>query len=210
MFTGIIENVGRVVALRGDELAVELGFVADTARAGDSICVSGVCLTVTKLEGQRGFFDVSGETVRRSATGSLKAGQEVNLERALQAGGRLDGHIVQGHIDGTGKVSRVQQSGQFAEVTVEAGAELLEQMVEKGSVAVDGISLTIAKLYERSFMLALIPETLARTNWKDIRAGRVVNIETDIVGKMIKKQVEKYLSGGKGLSREALERFGFA
>jgi len=213
MFTGIIETVGTVrqVVPKGTQmqLVVDLGRIADGVRPGDSIAVSGVCLTVCKLAGTEATFDVSGETVDKSTLKNLKPAAKVNLERAMSAQGRFGGHIVQGHVDGTGKIASIQKQTDFALFRIEAPAELLDQMVLKGSVAADGISLTVAKLDKTSFEIAVIPTTLKETTWQTAKAGEAVNIETDILIKVVKKQLEKILPAEGGLTLDKLKDHGF-
>lgn len=207
MFTGIIEHVGTVRGVSPREITVDTGPLAEGIAYGDSVCVSGVCLTATRIEASIVRFDVSAETAARSALKELRTGAKVNLERAMRADGRFGGHIVQGHIDGIGKIAKIRDQGEFAEFTFEASAELLDEMVVKGSVAVDGISLTIARMDERSFTVALIPTTLGETTWKHAKLGDTVNIETDILCKIIKKQLRK-MTGGP-LSMDKLREMGF-
>ncbi|MBE0537153.1 MAG: riboflavin synthase [Phycisphaerae bacterium] len=212
MFTGIIETVGTVRAVRsgggGQVIAVELGQAAGGVRPGDSIAVSGVCLTVSRLAGTAADFDVSGETLARSTLAAVKAGMQVNLERALPADGRFGGHIVLGHVDGTGRLAAMEKRGSFTEMRFAVGAELLDEMVMKGSVAIDGISLTISEIDERGFSVALIPTTLKETTLSRARIGDVVNIETDILIKAVRKYISK-LAGGGGLTVEKLREHGF-
>jgi riboflavin synthase alpha subunit len=174
MFTGIVERVGRVAA-PGRKLVVETGW-ADLRR-GESIAVSGVCLTVARLDGGRAGFDIVPETVRRTTLGDFKKGGRVNLERALRAGDRLSGHLVQGHIDGTGRVIR-------AGATLRIESPLAAQLVPKGSVAIDGVSLTVVDVEPGAFTIALIPTTRKITTLGRLRKGQRVNVELDV---MLKK-----------------------
>ena len=213
MFTGIIETVGTIRAVRPKgatmQLVVDLNRIAESVQVGDSIAVSGVCLTACKLAGTEATFDVSGETVEKSALRNLKPAGKVNLERAMSAQGRFGGHIVQGHVDGIAKVASIQKQADFAIFRIEASTDLLDQMVLKGSVAVDGISLTVAKLDNTGFEVAVIPTTLQETTWHNAKAGDVVNIETDILIKVVKKQLEKILPAEGGLTLEKLKEHGF-
>lgn len=213
MFTGIIESGGVVRAARlgssGGAISVEIGRLAEGTKPGDSIAVNGVCLTVCKLAGIVADFDVSGETVVKSSVGKLRVGSVVNLERAMSAGGRFGGHIVQGHIDGTGKIASIDRKGEFAEMRFEVDAELLGEIVAKGSVAIDGISLTVAKLDSRGFAVAVIPVTLKETTLAKAKVGDVVNVETDIICKTIKRQLEQMAGDGGGLSLDKLRGMGF-
>ena len=213
MFTGIIEAIGEVAVLepRGDiRLRLRTGKLdlADVA-LGDSIAVNGVCLTVSKLNGTEAVFDVSGETVEKSSLKNLRAAAKVNLERAMSAQGRFGGHVVQGHVDGVAKIASVQKQVDFATFRIEASVDLLDQMVLKGSVAVDGISLTVARLDNAGFEIAIIPTTLRETTWHDAHVGDIVNIETDILIKVVKKQLEKILPTDRGLTIDKLKEYGF-
>ena len=188
MFTGLVATGGRVAALRGGRLTIELDAPLDLA-SGDSIAVNGVCLTASEVR-DRGFdADVMGETLRRTTLGELEAGDRVNLEPALRASDRLGGHIVQGHVDGTGVVESVGSEGFARVVRVEAGPELLRYVVEKGSIAVDGVSLTVAEVDDESFSAGLIPETLERTTFGAVAVGRRVNLEVDVLAKYVEKLV---------------------
>jgi len=213
MFTGLIEAVCTVKLVRRTEggllLTIDLGRLADETRIGDSISINGVCLTVAEFRGSTGSFDLSGETLAKSALGKLKAGSQVNAERAVKAADRFGGHFVAGHIDGTATIKAVDKHGQFADIRFSAEPELLEQMVVKGSVAVDGISLTIASMDENGFSAAIIPQTLAKTTLGAAKIGDTVNIETDIIVKTIKKQLEKILPQEKKLTIEKLRQSGF-
>ena len=213
MFTGIIEHVGTAKAVSQSggsaELAIDIGPLAWDAGTGDSIAVSGVCLTITSLDGSVASFDVSGETLSRTTLGKLRSGDAVNLERALRADSRMGGHFVQGHIDGTATIKQVQRRGEFADIRFTAGPELLSQMVAKGSVAVDGVSLTIAAMDRTTFTVAVIPQTLRATTLGTAKIGDEVNIETDIIVKTVKKQLENILQQTGELSVERLKELGF-
>ncbi len=195
MFTGIIEEVGHVKALhRGAKsftLEVEADVVVQDAQVGDSIATNGVCLTVTSLS-EHGFTaDVMPETVERTALGQLKPGSPVNLERALSLQTRLGGHIVSGHIDGTGRIASLRQDDTALWLTVECDSKLLRYIVEKGSVALQGVSLTVARVDERSFSVSLIPHTQDATTLHSVRVGDLVNIENDIIAKYVEKLLGK-------------------
>ncbi|MBN2137324.1 MAG: riboflavin synthase [Sedimentisphaerales bacterium] len=190
-------------------LTVDLGELAHDAKIGDSIAINGVCLTVAETAGTCATFEVSAESLDRSTTGSLRPNAKVNAEAALKLTDRLAGHFVQGHIDGTATVKTVRKQGDFAEISFAAAPELLSQMVLKGSVAVDGISLTIAKMDAGTFTVAVIPQTLAATTLAQAKAGDPVNIETDIIVKTIKKQLENILPQGGAMSVERLRELGF-
>ena len=209
MFTGLVEMMCpvRSVSAGGDgrRLAVELGVLAEQVKVGDSVAINGVCLTVSTLDGQIGQFEVGRETLGRTTLGLLAAGSVVNVELALRAGDRIGGHFVQGHSDGTATVKAVERHGEFADMRFAAGPELLENIVPKGSVAVDGVSLTVVDVNDAGFGVALIPTTLERTTLGKLRVGDKVNIETDIIAKVINKQVSKDRVRPTGLSVEMLK-----
>ncbi|HEX42927.1 MAG TPA: riboflavin synthase [Phycisphaerales bacterium] len=214
MFTGLIEATGVVrsparAAGATAALTVDLGSIAGECRVGDSIAVNGVCLTIAGIEAGNVCFDLSRETLERSSLARLRAGGKVNIERALPATARLGGHIVQGHIDGTARIAAIDRRDHYADIRFSADRRLLSQMVEKGSVAVDGISLTVAALDHESFTVAVIPETLARTTLANTRAGDLVNIETDIVVKAVHKYLDNVLPSETGLTVEKLKQMGF-
>jgi len=215
MFTGLIEAICTVKSVSqrtggdGLSLTIDLGKLANDSKIGDSIAINGTCLTLARLEGKLAAFDVSGETLTKSNLGKLRPPSQVNVERAVKATDRLGGHIVQGHIDGTATIKAIDKRGQFADLRFAADAELLDQMVIKGSVAVDGISLTIASMDEMSFSVAIIPETLKRTTLGKAKIGDEVNIETDIIVKIIKKQLDKILPQKQPLTTETLKELGF-
>jgi riboflavin synthase len=192
VFTGLVEDLGHVVDVNRTDDGAVLTFETPLARElgeGDSIAVNGVCLTAVGICGDRFGADVMQETLRRSSLGDLESGGRVNLELALRADARLGGHIMQGHVDGVGVVDGVREDGFARIVTIAAAPELLRYVVEKGSIAVDGISLTVARVDERSFDVSLIPETLERTNLGGTSEGRTVNLEVDIVAKYVEKLV---------------------
>ena len=213
MFTGIVEFVGTVKASRpapgGKCLAVDIGHLTEDASLGDSIAVNGVCLTVTKITQTIAEFDVSSETIARSTLKNLTPGQKVNLERAMPANGRLGGHFVQGHVDGTAQLKKVTNQGEFKLVTFTTETQLIRQMIVKGSVAVDGISLTVAEIKENSFSIAVIPATWENTNLKTKKIGEKMNIETDIITKTIQQQLKTMFGQEKGLTIDKLNQMGF-
>jgi riboflavin synthase len=190
-------------------LSIDLGELADDGRIGDSIAISGVCLTIARLEGSIAAFELSGETLARSTLGKLKPSSQVNVERAIKVADRFGGHFVQGHIDGTATIKAIDKRGEFADMKFAAEPGLLNAMVVKGSVAVDGISLTIASIDQNSFTVALIPETLNKTTLSRVKIGYEVNIETDIIVKTIKTQLEKILPQRQSLTAEKLKELGF-
>jgi riboflavin synthase len=198
MFTGLVETTAQVRSVEPDgdgvRLEVETPLAAELAH-GDSIAVNGVCLTAVEPRDGRFRADVMAETLRRSSLGPLGAGDEVNVELALRAGDRLGGHVVQGHVDGTGSVESVREEG-FARVVrvaapAAAPAEVLRYVVEKGSIAVDGVSLTVASVDDAGFTVSLIPETLERTTLGQAAPGRVVNLEVDVLAKYVEKLVNR-------------------
>jgi len=196
MFTGIVEEVGRVAALDGLRIDVACGF--DDLAIGDSVAVNGVCLTVVELsaldDGWGFAAELSEETLARTSLGQLGSGSAVNLERPVPAGGRLGGHVVQGHVDGTGMVRRLDPQEGSVVIWIEAPQALRRYLVEKGSVAVDGVSLTVAGLKGEAFSIALIPHTLTATTLSDKTPGDVVNLEVDILA----KYVESLLGAQRG------------
>jgi riboflavin synthase len=197
VFTGIVETVGRIAAIEpvGElvRLAVDAPEIADGVRTGDSVAVNGGCLTVTKLESGRFHFEAVRETLDRTSLGGLRVGARVNLERAMRADARLDGHIVQGHVDGTGRVRELARQGDDVRLAVDCGPELSDCMVEKGSVAIDGVSLTVVSVDERGFDVALIPHTLAVTTLGELRPGDRVNLEADVLAKYVRRYVKRVL-----------------
>jgi riboflavin synthase len=213
MFTGLIEQICQVRSLSKKagsmDLAVDLGSLIQGTKIGDSIALNGVCLTVTKIAGSVANFDVSAETLEKSTIGLLKVSDTLNAERAMPAKGRFGGHFVQGHIDGTACVKKITKQDGFSTIQFTAGAELLSQMVVKGSVAVNGISLTIASMDAESFTVAVIPETLAKTTLGQAKEAYVVNIETDIIIKAVKKQLENILPAKESLTMDKLRQMGF-
>jgi len=192
VFTGLVADLGTVAEVHsttdGVRLAIESA-LANELHEGDSVAVNGVCLTAVGLCGDRFGADVMHETLRRSSLVEVAAGAKVNLELALKADGRLGGHIVQGHVDGVGAISDTRDDGFARIVTIAADPELLRYVVEKGSIAVDGVSLTVARVDEGSFDVSLIPETLQRTNLGAARPGTPVNLEVDILAKYVEKLV---------------------
>jgi riboflavin synthase len=213
MFTGLIEEVCAVklVSRRAEAivLTIDLGNIADGCKIGDSIAINGACLTISKLQGSVASFDVSSETLSKTTLAKLQPSAQVNIERAMKANDRFGGHFVLGHIDGTAMIKRIDRRGDFADITFSASPELLDQMVVKGSVAVDGISLTIAAMDDNSFSVALIPETLKKTTLGKAKVGDIVNIETDIIVKTVKKQLEKILPQEQKMTVEKLKQLGF-
>ncbi|RLS78069.1 MAG: riboflavin synthase [Planctomycetota bacterium] len=194
MFTGLVEALGRVLAVVGEgagvRLAVEAGSMAGEATIGDSICVSGCCLSVVRIEGGRLEFQLGPETLARTTLGGLSAGAAVNLERSLRLSDRLGGHLVSGHVDGVGQLVSLVRDGDWVACRFAPPPALLPQLAPKGSVAIDGVSLTIVDADASSFGVALIPHTLACTTLGALVPGAAVNLETDLVA----KYVDRWLS----------------
>jgi len=215
MFTGLIEAVCTVKSATGSsaagamQLSVDMGQLAEDVHIGDSIAINGACLTVTKITNSIADFDVSGETLSMTTLGLLKPSSRVNVERAMKPSDRFGGHFVQGHIDGTAKIISIEEKGRFRNVKFATENELLEQMVSKGSVAVDGISLTILGMDKEGFTVALIPETLEMTTLDRAKIGDTVNIENDLIVKTIKKQLENILPNENKMTIEKLKQLGF-
>jgi len=211
MFTGLIESVCEVRSLSasGGALVVDLGSLVDDCRLGDSIAINGACLTVTHLAGTVATFGLSSETLETSTLSRFKPRALVNVERAMKATDRFGGHIVQGHVDGVGTVKAIKQLGDFADLEFGADTELLDQIVSKGSVAIDGVSLTIASLGPDSFRVAAIPETLGRTTLGAARIGEQVNVEIDIIVKVVRRQLESIMPAEQPLTVERLRQMGF-
>jgi riboflavin synthase len=196
MFTGLVQDRGRIEAVDTTADGVRLRVrtaLASELREGDSVAVEGVCLPATAVEPAGFRADVMTETLRRSTLGDLRAGSSANLELPLRAGDRLGGHVVQGHVDGIGEIGDVTQEGFSRRLFVLAPAELLRYVVEKGSIAVAGVSLTVADVSDEGFAVALIPETLERTTLGDLEGGDRVNLEVDVLA----KHVEKLLEGAR-------------
>ena len=191
MFTGIIEETGAVrhVSLHGNSGSIQIGaeLVLKGTKPGDSIAVNGVCLTVTTMDSKSFTADVMAETLRRSNLGNLKGGDRVNLERAMPAEGRFGGHIVSGHIDGIGTIAAMENEGNATWVYIRTSSDILALIVEKGSIAIDGISLTVAKVGMEDFAVSIIPHTSSHTALLKKRTGDVVNLENDIVGKYVER-----------------------
>jgi riboflavin synthase len=191
VFTGIVREVGVVRSVEGAgdgvRLALDAPQTAAQAAVGDSVAVAGVCLTVVANDGGALAFDAVPETLRRSSLGRLRAGRRVNVEPALRAGDPMGGHVMQGHVDGIGTVRWVDPEGDGVRLTVEAPAELLRYCVEKGSVAVEGVSLTVAGLDQETFEVALVPHTLAATTLGDVAPGDPVNVEVDVLAKYVER-----------------------
>lgn len=212
MFTGIIEEIGQIQSVRRGAQSALLRIAAKTVlsdvKLGDSIAVNGVCLTVTSFDASSFTADVMHETMQRSSLSRLQSGSRVNLERAMAANGRFGGHIVSGHIDGTGVISTIRRDDNAVWYTIRAQSGLLRYIIEKGSIAIDGISLTVATVSDADFAVSVIPHTAKETILSEKRQGDMVNLENDSIG----KYVEKLLGGSapeSGISKESLIKFGY-
>lgn len=222
MFTGLVEEVGMLQGIRHGAnsavLTIGARTVLEGTKVGDSIMTNGVCLTVTGLGATYFTADVMHETLNRSSLGTLSSGSPVNLERAMPADGRFGGHMVSGHIDGTGTITEQHGDDNAVWYTVSAAPELLRYIVEKGSICIDGISLTVAAVDDRSFRVSMIPHTRAVTNFSSKRVGSSVNLECDVVGKYVEKLLGPYAGGGdtspkeqthQGITEAVLREYGF-
>ena len=205
MFTGLVEEVGRVSSLEGGEmlrLSISAVRISEDAHAGESVCVNGACLTVGEVDGRTLSFFAMPETLRRTALGGLAVGSPVNLERAMSAGGRFGGHIVQGHVDGVGEVLAVRPEGEAEIWEFGAPEAVLRYVVEKGSICVDGISLTVVSVREGAFTVSILPQTRANTNLGELGVGVRVNLEADVIA----KYVERLLGPRQEIDLRNLER----
>ena len=191
MFTGIVEEIGKVQNIRknikSSVIVIEGNKIFEDIHVGDSIAVNGVCLTVTTFNNNIFEADIMNETLNRSSLGRLKNGSYVNLERAMSANGRFGGHIVSGHIDGTGKIVKIEKDDNAIWYTISVEEKLMKYIVEKGSVAIDGISLTVAKVHAKDFSVSIIPHTVKETILSHKSVGDIVNIENDVIGKYVEK-----------------------
>ncbi|SCP99243.1 riboflavin synthase [Anaerobium acetethylicum] len=204
MFTGIVEETGEIISIKkgakSSILTIKGNVIFSDLKIGDSVAVNGVCLTATACSGNTFTADVMSETLSRSSLGALKSGSRVNLERAMRADGRFGGHMVSGHIDGTGTVSDIRKDDNAVWYTIRTTEKVMRYIVEKGSISIDGISLTVAAVNKENFSVSVIPHTLKATILGDKKAGSIVNLENDIVGKYIEKfmappQAEQKQSG---------------
>ena len=214
MFTGIIEHLSPVKNLSlkggGGELFLDFLDFPDDIKLGESIAVNGVCLTVKAFTGNVVSFDVSGETLKKTGLGALHKAENVNIERALRIGDRLGGHFVTGHVDGTGVIKEMKQASGQCTVFFSVEKNLTDMMIEKGSVAIDGISLTIVSVVDGMFSVALIPFTVSATTLGFKKTGDRVNIEIDMMGKWVKKLLPNMLAGNGNITREQLMEEGFS
>ncbi|GAA0773356.1 riboflavin synthase [Clostridium subterminale] len=217
LFTGIVEEVGEIRGLKKREkssiLSIKANKVIEDIKLGDSICTNGVCLTVTNIYGNVFDADVMAETLRRSNLGGLKVGSKVNLERALSAKGRFGGHIVSGHIDGVGRIISLEKEDNAVWVTIEAKESILQYVVEKGSIAIDGISLTVAYVDDKVFKVSIIPHTGKETILLSKTNEDTVNLECDVIGKYVEKLLtfkdSKKVENKNSISEEFLKENGF-
>ena len=213
MFTGIIEEIGTVDAIRKGArsavLVIRGNKIFSDLKIGDSVATNGVCLTATEITGKTFSADVMNETLSRSTLGKLRPGSPVNLERAMAADGRFGGHMVAGHVDGTGKILHIRRDDNAIWYTILADPEIMRYIVEKGSIAIDGISLTVAAVDNTSFSVSTIPHTVSQTNLHQRRRGDPVNLETDIIGKYVEKLLRPEKPKQNTLTKETLLRCGF-
>ena len=213
MFTGIVEEVGTIKNIKHGQhsavLTIQAKTVLEGTRIGDSIAVNGICLTVTRLFPDGFSADVMHETLNRSSLAGLSAESVVNLERAMAANGRFGGHIVAGHVDGVGHIANIRRDDTAVWYTVHAGPEILRYVVEKGSITIDGISLTVAAVDGEGFSVSTIPHTVAQTSLSQRCRGDPVNLETDVVGKYIEKLLRPEAPKPNTLTKEMLLRCGF-
>lgn len=216
MFTGIIEEVGKIKSISMGSssavLTIEAAKVLEHTKLGDSIAVNGVCLTVTNLGSNYFTADVMAETIRRSSLGTLKNGSPVNLERAMAADGRFGGHIVSGHVDSMGTIASIVPEDNAIWYTINADAKTLHYIVEKGSIAIDGISLTVAYVDDVCFKVSIIPHTRQETNLTDKKVSDKVNLECDVIGKYVEKlltPMEVKEEKQSNITEEFLRKYGF-
>ncbi len=212
MFTGIVEEVGKIITIKKGikscQLEISASKVLENTKIGDSIAVNGICLTATSISKNCFSADVMAETLRRTALSSLKSGSSVNLERAMAADGRFGGHIVSGHIDGTGIISAFKNEDNAVWVTVSSEQNILKYVVEKGSIAIDGISLTVTEVTDKFFKVSIIPHTQNETTLLMKKTGDRVNLECDIVGKYVEKFM-KNTSPKSNITMDFLTEKGF-
>ena len=206
MFTGIVEEIGKVTSVQPGNLVIAAGGVLHGMEVGGSMAVNGVCLTITRLDNASFSADLMAETVKRSNLGLLRAGDKVNLERPLALGGRLGGHLVQGHIDATGRVASMRQYGEARLVRFEAPSEVMSYIVEKGFIAVDGLSLTVVDRDASSFQVSLVAYTRQNTTLGERQVGDLVNLEADIIAKYVERLDRARRSG---ITADFLQEHGF-
>lgn len=213
MFTGIVESLGRVKQIKiqsnSATIVLDLGQLAHDVRPGDSISVNGVCLTATQIKGSDVYFDASGETLSKTNIGNIEISDKVNIERSLRIGDKLGGHFVTGHVDGVGVINKINSETGQCTIWISVSKELTDMMVKKGSVAIDGISLTIVELRDSLFSVALIPFTLGATTLGFKNTGHKVNIETDMLGKWVKRIMITDGNVTSGITEKMLIEKGF-
>jgi riboflavin synthase len=215
MFTGIIEATGRVIAIKASGVDLKLTIGSDSldfsdVKLGDSIASNGVCLTVTALDGKSFNADVSGETVKRTLFGQYKSGQLLNLEKALLATGRLGGHLVSGHVDGISSVEKIEKFGEAWQVWIKMPKDLAHYIAEKGSITVDGISLTVNELSASAFRLTIVPHTARETTLMSLKAGSQVHLEVDLIARYLERLLQgREGAGSKGVTMDLLQQRGF-
>jgi riboflavin synthase len=213
MFAGIIEHLGKVKQVKRQAnsavIAVDIGPLEDGVIPGDSIAINGICLTVTQIKDTGIYFDVSGETLSKTTIGNLSISDHVNIERSLKIGDKLGGHFVTGHVDCVGTINKIENEPGQCTVWFSVSNEIANMMIKKGSVAIDGISLTIVDLKEKLFSVALIPFTLDATTLGFKKTGQKVNIETDMLGKWVKRILTTNDSTTSGVTEELLKAKGF-
>ncbi len=215
MFTGIVEEVGKIQSVKtgtnSSVLTISGSVIFSDLHLGDSIAVNGVCLTASSFTMNSFTADVMHETLNRSSLGKLKSGSHVNLERAMPASGRFGGHMVSGHIDGTGQITSIKKEGKATWYTIKSDRSILKYIVEKGSVAIDGISLTVGKVSHDDFSVSIIPHTAKSTILSEKVVGDLVNLENDIIGKYIEKLLHQFdlPKVESGITREFMTKFGY-
>lgn len=212
MFTGIIEEIGTVKKIvRGQQayLEIQADKIFTDIHVGDSIAVNGVCLTVTNFSGKIFTADVMNETFNRSSLGILKVGSHVNLERAMSANGRFGGHIVSGHIDGTGKIISIKKDDNAVWYKIQTSENIMKYIVEKGSIAIDGISLTVAGVEKDNFSVSIIPHTASETILSEKKTGDTINLENDIIGKYVEKFLNYNQPEKSGITMDFVAKYGF-
>jgi len=211
MFTGIVEYIGRIAEVKKQSdltrFRIDLGPIGNGVKLGDSVAVAGACLTVAAIEEGLYAFEAIPETLEKTCLGGFATGDAVNLERAMSSAGRFDGHMVQGHVDGVGRVRRFDREDHEALLHIECDSGLAMQLVDKGSVTIDGVSLTVVRVVEDGFHVALIPHTLEVTTLSNLSTGDAVNLEVDVFGKYVKQYLDRVLpdlvAGAQGARRDA-------
>lgn len=210
MFTGLIESVCKVCSTAGKTGGIRLSInISQAVKCGDSIAINGACLTTAAAKGNMVEFDVSAETLSKTTLNKLKTGSEVNVERAMQADDRFNGHFVQGHIDTVGKIKKIEKKGDFWQFVFQMNGDISGYIIPKGSIAIDGVSLTIADTEKDNFSVAIIPMTFENTIFKNYKVGDSVNIETDIICRIVKKQLDNILGQKQEITIEKLKELGF-